>query len=495
MSKDWPIFGRDVPGAAWRPAPSEASATRLGRFIRAAGEADLEALQRHAERDPAWFWAAAADDLQLTWQRRPTQTLDLSRGPEWARWWTGGAFNYASAAIDPRATANPDGAALTWEGEDETVRRYTNAELKAEVDRAAAMFTRLGVKQGDRVGIFLPLLPETVISVLAIGKLNAIYIPIFSGYAAPAVASRLNDAGATLLVTADGTLRRGTTVDMKRIADDAVAQAPSVKNVLVVGRISPLAPQDDWVEGRDRWWQVEMADPSLEPVTETPETDPETPYMIIYTSGTTGRPKGAVHVHGGFPVKGAQDLAHCFDLGPGDRLFWFTDLGWMMGPWAISGALLLGAELVLYEGAPDYPAPDRLWALVARHGVTHLGLSPTVIRALMAHGTDPLRGHDLSSLRVLGSTGEPWNPESWWWFFNNIGGGRLPLINYSGGTEVSGGIVSCNLMTPIKPTSFGGPNVGTAADVIDSDGNPVRGVGRRAGHPPAAAGHDARLLG
>ena len=401
--------------------------------------------------------------------------LDLSRGVEFSRWWTGGAFNYASAAIDPRAAANPDGAAITWEGEDGDVRRLTNAELRDEVNRAAAMFARLGVGEGDRVGIFLPLLPETVISVLAIGKLKAIYIPIFSGYAAPAVASRLDDAGATLLVTADGTYRRGGKVPMKQIADDAVAQSATVKNVLVVGRLSPLAPQDDWVEGRDRWWSAEMADPDLVPLTDTPETDPETPYMIIYTSGTTGRPKGAVHVHGGFPIKGAQDLAHCFDLGPGDRLFWFTDLGWMMGPWAISGALLLGAELVLYEGAPDYPAPDRLWEIVARQAVTHLGLSPTVIRALMAHGTEPLHEHDLSSLRVLGSTGEPWNPESWWWFFNNVGGGRLPLINYSGGTEVSGGIVVCNLMTPIKPTSFGGPSVGAAADVIDADGNSVRG--------------------
>jgi acetyl-CoA synthetase len=197
--------------------------------------------------------------------------------------------------------------------------------------------------------------------------------------------------------------------------------------------------------------------------------------MIIYTSGTTGRPKGAVHVHGGFPIKGAQDLAHCFDLGGGDKLFWFTDLGWMMGPWAISGALLLGAELVLYEGAPDYPAPDRLWALVARHGITHLGLSPTVVRALMAHGTEPVKAHDLSSLRVLGSTGEPWNPESWWWFFSHVGSGRLPLVNYSGGTEVSGGIVSCNPLTPIKPCSFGGPSVGTAADVIDAAGQSLRG--------------------
>lgn len=471
---DWPAFGRDVADAAWRPAPGADSATRLGRFIRAAGERDLEALQRRAELDPAWFWSSAADDLGLAWQRQPTQTLDVSNGVEWSRWWTGGAFNYASAAIDPRAATDPSGHALTWEGEDGQVRRLTNTDLKAEVDRAAAMFANLGVGPGDRVGIFLPLLPETVISVLALGKLQAIYIPIFSGYAAPAVASRLNDAGATLLVTADGTYRRGTTVPMKATADAAVALAPTVTHTLVVGRLGTSSPSHAWVEGRDRWWADEMAAIG-EPLRETPETDPETPYMIIYTSGTTGRPKGAVHVHAGFPIKGAQDLAHCFDLGPGDRLFWFTDLGWMMGPWAISGALLLGAELVLYEGAPDYPASDRLWALVARHQVTHLGLSPTVIRALMAHGTDPVRGHNLTSLRVLGSTGEPWNPESWWWFFSHVGKGRLPLINYSGGTEVSGGIVSCNLLTPIKPTSFGGPSVGAAADVIAADGAPVRG--------------------
>jgi acetyl-CoA synthetase len=473
--RDWPIFGRDVAEAAWRPAPDARTATRLGRFIRAAGEADLESLQRHAERDPAWFWGATADDIGLAWQRRPSGVLDTSSGVEWSRWWPGGAFNYAQAAVEPRAIREPDGAALTWEGEDGALRQLTNRELRDQVMRAAAMFARLGVAAGDRVGIFMPLLPETVISVLALGVLRAIYIPIFSGYAAPAVASRLNDGGASLLVTADGTLRRGSPVELKATADAAVADAPGVEHVLVVGRLSERPPQAAWTEGRDRWWSDEMADPALEPHTQTPETDPETPYMIIYTSGTTGRPKGAVHVHGGFPVKGAQDLAHCFDLGPGDRLFWFTDLGWMMGPWAISGALLLGAELVLYEGAPDYPGPDRLWALVARHHITHLGLSPTVIRALMAHGTDPVRGHDLSSLRVLGSTGEPWNPESWWWFFREVGGGRLPLVNYSGGTEVSGGIVSGNLLTPMKPTSFGGPSVGTAADVIGPDGSSVRG--------------------
>ena len=226
--------------------------------------------------------------------------------------------------------------------------------------------------------------------------------------------------------------------------------------------------------GRDAWWDEPVA--GEEAPIEARDVDPETPYLLIYTSGTTGRPKGAVHVHGGFPIKGAQDLAHQFDLGRGDTLFWFTDLGWMMGPWAISGALLLGARLVLYEGAPDYPGPDRLWELVARHRVTHLGLSPTVIRALMAHGEEPVRAHDRSSLRVLGSTGEPWNPDPWWWYFRVVGDGRCPIVNYSGGTEVSGGIVSGNVIGPIKPASFSGPCVGTAADVVDEAGAPVRGA-------------------
>ena len=473
---DWPLFGRDVPDAAWRPSGEELTSSRLARFVRATGEPDLTALQRHAQRDPAWFWGAAADDLALAWQRRPREIMDVSRGVEWARWWTGGAFNYAAAALDPRAASDPDGNAVVWEGEDGEVRRLTNAQLKQEVDRAAGMLSGLGIGRGDRVGIFLPLLVETVVSVLALGRLRAIYTPIFSGYAGPAVASRLNDCTARMLITADGFRRRGGIVPLKRTADEAVGATPSVETVVVVRRLGEDAGPIPWTPGRDVWWDEAMAADGVTPVTTAPETDPETPYMVIYTSGTTGRPKGAVHVHGGFPVKGAQDLAHCFDLRRGDTLFWFTDLGWMMGPWAISGALLLGASLFIYEGVPDHPAPDRIWDMVERHRVTHLGLSPTVIRALMAHGTDPVRAHDRSSLRVLGSTGEPWNPEPWWWYFREAGEGRCPIINYSGGTEVSGGILSCNPITPIKPASFGGPNVGMAADVLGADGESVRGV-------------------
>jgi acetyl-CoA synthetase len=473
---DWPTFGRDVPDAAWRPGPADLDDSRLARFVRATGLGSLDALQARAESDPAWFWGAAADDLAIPWQRRPSSTLDLSAGTAWSRWWIGGAFNYAAAAIDPRAERDPDGEALVWEGEDGAVRRLSNAQLRDAVDRAARGFESLDVQPGERVGIYLPMLVETVISVLALGLLRAIYVPIFSGYGATAVASRLNDCEASLLVTADGFYRRGKVVRLKEAADAALAEAPSVRRVVVVRRLGGEPADTSWQDGRDVWWDdmLEHTGAPARPA-DRPVTDPETPYMVIYTSGTTGRPKGAVHVHGGFPIKGAQDLAHCFDLRTGDTLFWLTDLGWMMGPWAISGSLLLGARLVLYEGTPDHPGPDRLWAIVERHRVTHLGLSPTVVRALMAHGPDPVRSHDLSSLRVLGSTGEPWNPDPWWWFFREVGGDRCPVINYSGGTEVSGGILAGNLLTPIRPCSFGGPNIGVAADVVDPSGAAVRG--------------------
>jgi acetyl-CoA synthetase len=475
-----PIFGRDVPDAAWRPTPEVRAEARLAGFLRATGEPDLEALQARATADPGWFWGAAADDLGLAWQRAPAQVLDASGGPEWTRWWRGGAFNHAVASVDARAARDPDGRAVTWEGEDGVVRELTNHELLDEVVTAARMFRAAGVRPGDRVGIFLPMLVETAVATLALGRIGAIFSPIFSGYGAPAVATRLQDCEASVLVTADGFLRRGRPVAMKQVADEAVALAPTVERVIVVRRLGAAAPDTPWTADRDRWWDEAMdaaraaiLDEGAPP--DPVETDPETPYMLIYTSGTTGKPKGAVHVHGGFPIKAAQDLAHTFDLRPGDALFWFTDLGWMMGPWAISGSLLLGARLILYEGAPDFPGPDRLWALAARHGVTHLGLSPTVVRALIPHGTDPVRVHDLRALRVLGSTGEPWDPESWWWFFREVGRGRLPIVNYSGGTEVSGGIVGCNLLGPIKPASFNGPCVGTAADVVDATGASLRG--------------------
>ncbi|MDA8346690.1 MAG: AMP-binding protein [Thermaerobacter sp.] len=457
---------------AWRPNESMASESVLGRLLRETGLPDAAALGQRAAAEPAWFWDLAVRSLQIAFQQPYKEVLDLSEGPEFPRWFRGGAFNVAHAGIDVHA-AGPlgDATALDWEGEDGVRARYSFKELKDAVDRAAAGLHSLGIGAGDAVGIYLPMLPETMIAAYAIAKIGAILVPTFSGYGAPAVAARLQDAQARLLITADGFLRRGKPVAMKEVADAAAALSPTVEKVLVVRRLGREIP---WQEGRDVDWQQMVL--GAQPGLQTPELDPETTFMIIYTSGTTGRPKGAVHAHCGFPIKAAQDLGHAFDLRPGDLLFWFTDMGWMMGPWAIFGAPLLGAGVMLYEGTPDYPGPDRLWKMIAEHGVTHFGISPTAVRALMPHGAAPVQRWPMPRLRVLGSSGEPWNVEPWRFFFDVVGGGKLPIINYSGGTEISGGIVGCFVTEPIKPCSFRGPIPGIAADVVDETGRSVRGA-------------------
>jgi acetyl-CoA synthetase len=313
------------------------------------------------------------------------------------------------------------------------------------------------------------MIPEIAISLLAICKIGGIIVPLFSGYGEGAVASRLNDAGAVALVTADGICRRSKCYQMKPIADAAAAHVPTLRHMLVVERNGEEVAM---LPGRDHWWHELVARQA--PEAETERTSAEDPVMIIYTSGTTGKPKGAVHTHCGFPIKAAQDLSHGFDLKPDDVLYWITDMGWMMGPWEVWGALLLGASVLLYDGAPDYPDVDRQWALVERHSVTGLGVSPTLIRSLRPHGEGPVRRHNVSSLRWFGSTGSPWDPESWSWLFDVVGGRRLPILNYSGGTEISGGILLGNLLTPLKPAAFSGPASGMAADVLDAEGRSLR---------------------
>jgi acetyl-CoA synthetase len=358
-----------------------------------------------------------------------------------------------------------------WEGDDGQTRTLTYAELLRDVGRLGNALKALGIGEGDRVGVFLPMSPEAAIATLAIVRIGAIYTPCFSGFGAQAVASRLQDCEAKMLITADGFHRRGNVVKMKETADEAVAACPSVKTVLVYRRLGRDIP---WTAGRDQWWhdataQVADSCPAL-PV------EADRPCLIIYTSGTTGRPKGAVLTHGGFLIKCAHDFAYVMDVGESDRLFWLTDLGWLMGPMLITASLSQGGTAVMFEGVPDFPKPDRLWALVERHRITVMGMSPTAVRGLMPHGPEHVHAHDLSSLRILGSTGEPWNPEPYRWLFDNAGKARVPIINYSGGTEISGGIIACFPIAPIKPCSFAGPIPGMAVEVFGEDGTPVRGT-------------------
>ena len=457
---------------AWVPDASYLERSRLLQFARSVGHGSYEELLPWADADPGRYWDAVVRDLDFGFDPPYSQAVDLSRGKPWPEWFVGGGFNYVTCALDRHlATAKRAEIALVWEGDDGGVVEWTFAELAAETNRVANALVALGISRGDRVGIFLPMLPETVAAVLACGKIGAIYTPMFSGYGEEAVASRLRDADAVALITADGFFRRGSQIKMKQVADDALKNAPSVKKCLVLRRTGSDIP---WADGRDVWWHELV--PGQSPEFETVRTAASDPYMIIYTSGTTGKPKGALHSHAGFPIKAAHDLAYCFDLHDDDRLFWFTDLGWMMGPWLISGGLMLGASIVIFEGTPDFPKPDRVWEIIERHKVTVFGVAPTAIRALMSKGTDWVRSHDLSSLRVLGSTGETWNPGPWRWYFDEVGGGRCPIVNYSGGTETGGGIVSGLTIKPLKPCSFSGPVPGMAADVVNEQGEPIRGA-------------------
>ena len=456
-----------MPGHAWDPTDRYLSRSRLRRFAEAHGRRDLASLHRWSVEDQDAFWRGVDRDLGLVWTKPYDLVLDTSRGIAWTRWWTGGHLNYVASVLRGAGRAASD-VAIVAEGEEGTIRRVTFAELARDVTRFAGGLRALGVRKGDRVGIFMPMTVECAVAVLAVGAIGAVYIPIFSGYGPDAIAGRLRDCEAKLLICADGFYRRGQIVPMKETADAALAAVPSVKRVIVAPRLGRAFARQE----RDVTWDEVVTGESEPGPLE--DTGAEDPFMIIYTSGTTGRPKGAVHVHGGFPVKAAQDLAHCFDLQPRDVLFWSTDIGWMMGPWLIAGGLILGATIVLYDGTPDFPDPSRTWSMVERHRVTHLGISPTAIRGLMRSGEAPVRTHDRSSLFVLGSTGEPWNPAPWWWYFREVGEARCPIVNYSGGTEVSGGIVGCTTWGPIQPASFSGPVPGIDADVVDERGRSVR---------------------
>lgn len=456
----------------WQPTDEYVRRSRLKRFMNSHGLDTYEALMERSTSDIAWFWEAVFEDLGIEFYEPYSQVVDLSRGIEWPRWCVGGKLNIVHNCLDKWiGTPTQNRVAIRWEGEEGVVRLLTYRDLYRQVNRVASALRAAGLGKGDAIGLYMPMMPEIVIAFLAIAKIGAVILPLFSGYGPGAVATRLADAGAKAVFVADGGFRRGKRLPMKSQADEALADVPSVEKVIVCPRVGLDV---DMVPGRDVWWDDFVADQPASAPTE--RTDAEDLIMIIYTSGTTGRPKGAVHTHCGFPIKSAQDMAHGFDIQEFDTMCWMTDMGWMMGPWEVFGVLILGASMVLSDTAPDYPGVDRVWSMVERHGITCLGLAPTFVRAIMSHGDEWVRRHDMSSLRILGSTGEAWNPDPWRWLFEIVGSSRVPILNYSGGTEISGGIVQGNVLSPLKPCAFSGPPPGMAADVVDDAGDPVRGA-------------------
>ncbi len=468
----------------WHPTPELIAQSNLTRFIEKHRLGSFEELMRRSTTDIAWFWNAVLSDLDIQFSKPYEKIVDLSDGKPWARWCVGGEMNIVHNMLDKYAGTKIDNRlAIKSEIEDGTTRTLTYKELREEVNKMAAALRALDLSKGDAIGVFMPMVPEIVIAMLAIIKIGGIFLPLFSGFGASAIASRLTDANAKALFTADGTYRREKFCAMKSIADEAAAQVPTLKHIILledkpVGEPVGFPPKTEREANnfpyRTHSWR-ELLNQTSNLEHQTCPTSAEDPMMLIYTSGTTGKPKGAVHTHCGFPIKAAQDMWQGLDLHADETLFWMTDMGWMMGPWLVFGTLLLGATMMLHDGAPDFPGPDRVWKLCADHQVTALGISPTLVRALRLHGEEIVHRHDLSSLRKFASTGEPWNPDPWMWLFQNVGRGKLPIINYSGGTEISGGIVSGNVLTPMKPCAFSGPLPGMAADVVDENGKSVRG--------------------
>ena len=430
----------------FEPSQDFIEQTNVWRFLRRLGFSDREAFLRFSRENPERFWDEMMREMRVDWFEPYRQVMDSSRGPEWTQWFVGGRLNISHNCLDRWAESGR--VACIAERENGESRSVTFGELRREANQVANGLRALGLKPGDRVALCMPMVPEILSILYGCFKAGLIVVPIFAGFGAGAIATRLEDSGARVLFTAERLERRGKSL-------------PLLEKM-------PAGIEHRVVLGRD--WHEFLSAQSSE--AETASLDSEARAFILYTSGTTGRPKGAVHTHAGCLAQMGKEIWLGFDHKPEDRFFWLSDIGWMMGPWTILGNHLFGGTIFFYDGAPDYPAPTRLWEVVERYRITTLGISPTAIRSLSKAGGEL---PPMESLRLLGSTGEPWDEIAWLWYFERVGRRRCPIINISGGTEIVGSFVFPLPIQPLKPCTLGGPAPGMATEVVDENGTPVRG--------------------
>jgi len=473
----------------YSPSQSFVESTNVYDFMRTYDIDDYEALiERTTTSVPGeprsgvtWFWDELVDYLGIDFYEGYDAVRNDAEGPQFTEWYPGGRLNAAHNTVDRYAAADAETrnkVACIWEGEPGDVREVTYHELARQSNRVANYLESKGVETGDTVGLYMPMVPEVVAILYGCFKVGAIAVPIFSGFGVDATATRIGDAEPSVLFTGDGFYRRGSQVTLKESADAAIEEAGHVQHTVVYDRLG-LASEGaiPWDDDRDELWAESVAEADDGYETKSLPADQES--MLLYSSGTTGKPKGIIHTHAGALMQAAKEVYFGMDLKPSDRFFWVSDIGWMMGPWTLMGTHAHGGTMVMYEGAPDHPDPDRFWQLIDDHGITQFGISPTAIRALRKRGDEWVEDYDLSSLRILGSTGEPWDPESWLWFYEEVGGGDTPIINISGGTEIMGCFLMPMPITPLKPCTLGGPGLGMDIDIVDREGDSIADTGER----------------
>jgi len=436
-------------------------------FLEDCGISSYEALAERANTEPEWFWTKILALTDIRFSKPYSKLRDSGNGPENIRWAIGGELNLTETLLDARIEDGlGDKIAIDWVGEDGASRCWSYRNLADETARVASALAARGVGPGDAVAIYMPMIPEISAAFLGIARLGAIVVPLFSGFSAPAIVARLNDSNAKAVMTVDATPRRGKPVPMEKTLADALAQVPSVHTVISLRRFAGTAAN----AARDLDWQetVGTADVNFpaHPV------DASDPLLIAYTSGTTGRPKGVVHTHLGVQAKATADFLLCLDMKRDDRHLWMTDMGWVMGPLTLISVLLAGATLVLAEGAPSMPDdPFRLLRIASEKDITHMGVAPTLVRQFMAQDPAPLAGYDLSKLRIVASTGEPWTDDAWLWQVKHICSNRAVPLNIAGGTELFGAILTSTVLHPQKPSGFSGQALGVGAKILRADGS------------------------